>query len=88
MDKKTLLENSRAWAERMNVSLNPDSEKVDEILGKLLENQRKHGFRLCPCRRPSADKTKNRLVTCPCAYAMGEIELQGHCLCLLYTAKQ
>lgn len=75
------------YAEKNNFQLNPDREVVKRIIKGLLENEKKYGFRYCPCRRIAGNLEEDRPKICPCAWHRMEIEKQGHCLCNLFFRK-
>jgi ferredoxin-thioredoxin reductase catalytic subunit len=50
----------------------------------LLENEKKHGKRYCPCRRVTENEEEDLKNVCPCVYHLEEIEKNGHCLCGLF----
>ena len=86
--EQQLLELSRKYAEKAGFRLNPNQEILDTVIKGLIENEKKHGFRYCPCRIITGDKAKDALIICPCRYHRDEIKQQGYCHCLLYFAKE
>ena len=87
MDKKKLLEISRKYAERADLKLNPNKEVVDYVIKGLLGNEKKHGFRYCPCKARSGDKKEDAKIICPCRAHKEEIAKMGRCWCGLYVKK-
>lgn len=85
MNEKNLTKQSEEHANKAGIKLNPDKEKVSEVIKGLLKKKEKYGEIYCPCRLVSGNKEKNREIICPCVYHRGEIELQGHCLCYLFV---
>ena len=75
------------YAESQGFELNPDEEVVDFVIQGLLRNEAKYGYRYCPCRVVTGDRTKDAKLICPCAYHRGEIKMMGHCHCGLFVAK-
>lgn len=71
---------SRGW------ELNKDKESVMFILEGLLENEKRYGYRACPCRLHWGDKEKDKDVICPCEYSAEDIEEYGSCYCTLYVS--
>ncbi len=71
---------SRGW------ELNKDREAVMFILEGLLENEKRYGYRACPCRLHWGDREKDRDVICPCEYAQQDIDEFGSCYCGLYVS--
>lgn len=81
MNKKQLLDFSEKYAEANGFKLNPDKEILNKILDALLENEKKAGFRFCPC------KVHLKTNICPCVDHKKEIAQMGHCLCTLFWKK-
>jgi ferredoxin-thioredoxin reductase catalytic subunit len=82
-----VLKFSRKYAKRAGIKLNPDKKVVERIIKGLLENEKKFGFRYCPCRVVEGDLEKDRLKICPCSWHLEEIKKFGHCLCKLFVKK-
>lgn len=72
------------YAAKNNFKLNPNRDVVERIIKGLLENEKKYGFRYCPCRRISGNSEEDRPKICPCQFMLKEIEEVGHCLCNLF----
>ena len=72
------------YANKNGFSLNSDKEAVTRIIRGLFENEKKHGFRYCPCRRVTDNPEENKKIICPCEFHLAEIEKYGHCLCKLF----
>lgn len=88
MTEEQVIELSRKYADKAGIQLNLDQHIVDMVVKGLVENEKKHGFRYCPCRLVTGDKEKDRLIICPCVYHKKEIREDGHCHCMLFVAKQ
>lgn len=73
------------YATKNNYKLNPNIEVVKIIIKRLLENEKKYGFRYCPCRRIWGNSEEDKKKICPCDFRQTEIEEQGHCLCGLFV---
>ncbi len=87
MTEEQVLELSKKYAEKAGFNLNPDKGIVDTVIKGLASNEKKHGFRYCPCRMITGDKEKDRKIICPCIYHKDEIKEMGHCHCLLFVRK-
>lgn len=87
MNAEQLLAISKRYAESQGFQLNPDKNIVDMLILGLLENEKKFGYRYCPCRAITGEKEKDAPKICPCAYHKDEIKQMGHCLCGLFVAK-
>jgi ferredoxin-thioredoxin reductase catalytic subunit len=75
------------YAESQGFKLNPDEKLVDSIIQGLLKNEAKYGYKYCPCRTITGDRTKDAKIICPCVYHKEEIRSTGHCYCGLFVAK-
>lgn len=85
MEIETLIKKSQEYAEQNGFSLNPDAKLVERIVRGLLENEKKHGFQYCPCRRITGNPEEDKKNICPCIYHRQELEKDGHCLCGLFV---
>ncbi len=79
-----ILRFARQYARSKGYVLNPDPEKLDEIIAGLAYNQRKYGFRYCPCRPLSGNPKEDAKKICPCYWHEEEIRTLGHCHCGLF----
>lgn len=73
------------YAEKNGFKLNPDEEIVRRLIRGLLENEKKHGKRYCPCRRVTGNPEADAKIVCPCYYHREELEKNGCCLCGLFV---
>jgi ferredoxin-thioredoxin reductase catalytic chain len=85
--EEQLLETCRKYADKAGFRLNPDKEILDTVIKGLITNEKRHGYRYCPCRLVTGDKEQDRAIICPCVYHKAEIKEQGYCHCMLYFAK-
>ncbi len=83
-DIENLKKQMQEYAEKIGIKLNPDLERLNEVLKGLLAKKEKNNEIYCPCRILSNNKEKDKEIICPCVFHRGEIELQGHCLCNLF----
>lgn len=65
--------------------LNPDTEFVKNLVRGLLKNEKRYGYRACPCRLASGKKDEDLDIICPCDYRDADIEEHGACYCALYV---
>lgn len=72
------------YAKMKGYRLNPDETITSTILKGLVENEKKYGYRYCPCRVIEGDKAKDAPKICPCKWLREEIEQMGHCHCRLF----
>jgi len=80
-----LMEKYSKYAEENGFKLNPDKQTTERVIKGLLENEKKHGQKYCPCRRVTGDKEEDSKKICPCIWHKDEINKDGHCLCRLYV---
>jgi thioredoxin 1 len=77
----------KEYADKKGLKLNPDEKAVEGLIKGLLENEKKHGARYCPCRRITGDIQEDRDKICPCKWHEEEINRDGHCYCGLFYKK-
>ncbi len=61
----------KAWEDFTNnndFKLNPDKDHVDMIIKGVLENEKKHNLKLCPCRIRDGTREKDLELICPCNF--------------------
>ncbi len=76
------------YAASQGIELNNDRGFVLDILGGLLKNEARYGYRSCPCRLASGIREKDADIICPCVYRGPDIEEYGSCYCGLYVSTQ
>jgi ferredoxin-thioredoxin reductase catalytic chain len=76
------------YAESIGIRLNKDKEYVMEIIGGLLTNESRYGYRSCPCRLATGAKIKDADIICPCIYRDTDIKEYGSCYCRLYVSQE
>lgn len=85
MNKKQLLEFSEKYAKSQGFKLNPNKKITNKIIEGLLANEKKYGFRYCPCRALTGNKKEDAKKICPCFWHKQEIKDDGKCLCGLFV---
>jgi len=88
MNEKELKKVSERYAESQNFKLNLDKKITESIIRGLLANEKKFGYRYCPCRAVTGDKQMDRKIICPCVFHKDEIKRMGHCLCGLFVSEK
>jgi ferredoxin-thioredoxin reductase catalytic chain len=68
-------------------NLNADADFVRGLVKGLLINERRYGYRACPCRLASGDKAEDLDIICPCDYRDADVAVFGACFCALYVSK-
>ena len=76
------------YTEKNNFKLNPDSAHVDIIVKGGLENEKKFGLKLCPCRLRDGSREKDLELICPCNFEMQDVwKNKGMCWCGLFVKR-
>jgi len=84
-DFDDLLEEMEEYAKKHGLKLNPNQKVVETIIKGLLMNEKKYGWRFCPCRKVTGDFKEDWQKICPCKFHWDEIEKDGHCHCGLFV---
>ncbi|MDO9035455.1 MAG: ferredoxin-thioredoxin reductase catalytic domain-containing protein [Methanoregula sp.] len=66
--------------------LNPDVEFTKNLVAGLLKNERRYGYRACPCRLASGKMETDRDIICPCDYRDPDLNDFSACYCALYVS--
>jgi ferredoxin-thioredoxin reductase catalytic subunit len=74
-------------AEAGGYHLNPDEKMVNELLNGLIVNEKRYGYRACPCRLASGVKKEDLDIVCPCDYRDPDLDEYGACYCSLYVSR-
>ena len=61
-------EQMKREAESNGYHLNPDVAFTRELVKGLLTNEKRYGYRACPCRLSSGNKNDDLDIVCPCDY--------------------
>jgi ferredoxin-thioredoxin reductase catalytic chain len=77
-----------AEAEGAGYHLNPDQRFTQGLVEGLLTNERRYGYRSCPCRLATGDKEKDLDIVCPCDYRDADLVDWGACYCALYVSDE
>lgn len=88
MTPEKLYEVLSRYAESQGMELNRDREFVLDIMAGLLANEKRYGYRSCPCRLAAGVKERDADIICPCLYRDPDIEEYGSCYCSLYVSRQ
>ncbi|MDO9326827.1 MAG: ferredoxin-thioredoxin reductase catalytic domain-containing protein [Methanoregula sp.] len=68
--------------------LNPDAEFTKNLVGGLMKNEQRYGYRACPCRLASGKKEQDLDIVCPCDYRDPDLNDFGACYCALYVSEE
>ena len=74
-------------ARQSGYNLNSDADFVKGLVKGLLVNERRYGYRACPCRLAGGDKAEDLDIVCPCDYRDADLTDFGACYCALYVSK-
>ncbi|MBE9506444.1 MAG: ferredoxin:glutaredoxin reductase [Chloroflexi bacterium] len=75
-------------AEASGYHLNPDREFTWALVEGLLTNERRYGYRACPCRLATGSKQQDLDIICPCDYRDPDLADWGACYCALYVSDE
>lgn len=75
-------------AESGGYYLNPDTDFTRALVKSLIKNQKRYGYRACPCRLASGKRKKDMDIICPCDYRDPDLDEYGTCYCALYVTKE
>jgi len=76
-----------AEAEEGGYHLNPDTEFTQELVLGLIVNERRYGYRACPCRLATGNRTDDLDIICPCDYRDPDLNDFDTCYCGLYVSR-
>jgi len=82
-----LYEKLRREAESAGYHLNPDIEMDRNLINGLLVNEKRYGYRSCPCRLASGIEEEDRDIVCPCDYRDADLADYNACYCSLYVSQ-
>ena len=89
-EKLEAFEKMREWLEREAKShgyaINPDQKVVEEILTGLAVNEKRYGYKACPCRLATGTYQMDCDIICPCSYCYLDVEKNGRCYCSLFVS--
>lgn len=66
---------------------NPDEEFTISLLESLLVNEKRYGYRSCPCRLAKGARADDLDIICPCYYRDADVAEFGTCYCGLYVSR-
>ena len=75
-------------AEASGYHLNPDTDFTKDLLKGLIANEKRYGYRVCPCRLASGKKSDDIDIICPCDYRDSDLNDFGTCYCSLYVSQE
>jgi ferredoxin-thioredoxin reductase catalytic chain len=75
-------------AKESGYHLNPDQAFTRGLVEGMLINEQRYGYRSCPCRLATGDKSKDLDIICPCDYRDADLDDWGACYCALYVSDE
>jgi len=75
-------------AQASGYHLNPDEEFVRDLIRGMLVNEKRYGYRSCPCRLAAGEKAEDLDIICPCDYRDPDLDEHGACYCALYVSQE
>src|SRR3989304_1119946 len=89
-DSHETIEKTRDWlmreAKSHGYTINPDKQVVEEILTGLAVNEKRYGYKACPCRLATGKYQLDCDIICPCSYCFMDVEKNGRCYCSLFVS--
>ncbi|MDO8142139.1 MAG: DUF3422 family protein [Candidatus Brocadiales bacterium] len=89
-DLRATIEKMREWlmreAKSHGYTINPDEKVVEEILVGLAKNEKRYGYKACPCRLATGKYQLDCDIICPCSYCFLDVEKNGRCYCSLFVS--
>ncbi|UCC12558.1 MAG: ferredoxin:thioredoxin reductase [candidate division WOR-3 bacterium] len=76
-----------ALAAEKGYRVNPDTERIEKVVGLMTMNSTAHTAYYCPCKlNHPLDPQKD--ATCPCPELESEITKDGNCFCRLFFKQE
>ncbi len=89
MNREEILKAFQAFTEKNDFELNAEKEFLGKLIDGILENEKRFGLKLCPCRIRDGTKERDLLLICPCNFkAQDTWREQGRCWCGLFVKRQ
>jgi len=89
-DYRETIGKTRDWlmreAKSHGYTINPDKQVVEEILTGLAINEKRYGYKACPCRLATGKYQLDCDIICPCSYCFQDVEKNGRCYCSLFVS--
>jgi ferredoxin-thioredoxin reductase catalytic subunit len=78
------LERIEKIANAKDLVLNPDTARIEKVVGLIGKNKETYGEYFCPCKQVNDIPKLGEDVTCPCPALDEEIEKDGQCGCRVF----
>lgn len=77
------------YTQKNDFVLNPDKKHVGLVIKGVLENEKRFGLKLCPCRLRDNTRETDLGLICPCNFKIQETwKNKGECWCGLFVKKE
>jgi ferredoxin-thioredoxin reductase catalytic chain len=76
---EVLYQKLKKQAEAGGYYLNPDEKFTRDLVKGLLVNEKRYGYRACPCRLAAGEKAEDVDIICPCDYRDADVSQYGAC---------
>ncbi len=86
-DTEALYRELKQLADEDGYILQSDKVILEDLLIGLIENEKRYGYRSCPCRLASGTLADDMDIICPCDYRDPDLEDFGCCYCTLYVTE-
>ncbi len=74
-------------AEEGGYHLNPDVQFTKDLVEGLIVNEKRYGYRACPCRLAAGVNMEDLDIICPCDYRDADLAEYDACYCGLYVSQ-
>lgn len=89
MNREDLWRVWKAFCEKNDFELNEDPEHVETVIRGVLDNEKKHGLKLCPCRLRDDSRERDLELICPCNFKVQDTwNEKDMCWCGLFVRKK
>lgn len=90
VDKERFLAAIQEFTKKNEFQVNPDQERVRTLLEGIVNNEKNHGLKYCPCRLITKDFEEDLKLVCPCNFIIHETyrgKEDGECWCGLFVRR-
>jgi ferredoxin-thioredoxin reductase catalytic chain len=85
MNPEEILKAWKDFTENNDFAINPDTKHVDMLVEGVLQNEKKYGLKLCPCRIRDGTRQRDLELICPCNFKIQDVwKTKNMCWCGLF----
>lgn len=91
VDKDRFLAVIQEFTKKNEFQVNPDKEKIQTLIEGVINNEKNHGLKYCPCRLITKDFEEDSKLVCPCNFLIHETyrgKEDGECWCGLFVKRR